>query len=65
MGETPTVKSWKKLNPKILYALGTALALDGGSVAAWLTGAVTGREAIVAVIGLDLPVLVGYLKSAP
>jgi hypothetical protein len=55
--------SWTKLNPKIAAALAAALALDGGTIIDELNGTITLREALVAVVGLDLPVLVGYLKS--
>lgn len=58
-------KSWLVLNPKIRNALATALTLDGGSVIAWLNGSITGRQAIVAIVGLDLPVFVGYMTPAP
>lgn len=58
-------KSWLILNPKIKTALAAALTLDGGWVIAWLNGTTTGTQALVTIIGLDVPVLVGYLTPAP
>jgi hypothetical protein len=57
------MSKWTKLNPKIAAALATALTLDGATIVGALNGDLTWRQAAVALIGLDLPVLVGYLRS--
>lgn len=54
---------WRQLNPKIAAALATALGLDGATILGALNGDLTWRQAAVALVGLDLPVLVGYLKA--
>lgn len=63
---TPAIPkvNWLKLEPKIKAAAAAMLALDAASIIAALNGSTSWRDALVAIVGIDLPVLVGYLKSS-
>lgn len=60
----PAKVNWLALETKIKYAAGVMLALDGAGILAALNGSTSWKDALVAIIGIDLPVIVGYLKSS-
>jgi hypothetical protein len=61
VGEIKRV-TWTKLNPKIAWAAGTMLAADLAPVIAWLNDSTTWKQTVAAILLIDVPVLVGYLK---
>lgn len=60
----PAKPNWLALEPKIKAAAAAMLALDTASFLAALNGSTSWKDALVAIIGIDLPVIVGYLKSS-
>lgn len=61
---TPEKPNWLALETKIKYAAGAMLALDAASILAALNGSTSWKDALIAVAGIDLPVIIGYLKRS-
>jgi hypothetical protein len=60
----PAKVNWFALETKIKYAAGVMLALDGATIIAALNGSTTWKDALIGIVSIDLPVIVGYFKSS-
>lgn len=59
-----TKVSWTTIEPKIKAVAAAAIALDGATILAELNGSITWRDALAAIVAIDLPAIAGYLKSS-
>lgn len=55
--------NWLALEPKIKAVAAAALVLDGATILAELNGTIGWRDAISAIVAIDLPAIAGYLRS--
>lgn len=60
----PAKVNWFAIETKIKYAAGVMLALDGATIIAALNGSTSWKDALIAIVSIDLPVLAGYLTPS-
>lgn len=56
--------NWLSLEPKIKAVAAVAVALNGATLLAALSGTTSWRDALALVLATDGPAIAGYLKSS-